>query len=86
MPDVSTHHQRIGRTGGLISYATRTPEQEANRAARAAEGRMKRFLDMVPAGITDEAERLKRARALQTAHMQEIGRKSAAKRRKRPLA
>ncbi len=81
MPNPSKHHQQIGRIGGLISYATRTPEQEQNRKERAAAGRMRRFLKMVPASITDEAERLRRARALQTAHMQEIGRRSASKRR-----
>jgi hypothetical protein len=31
MPDYSKHHQQIGRIGGLVSAATRTPEQEANR-------------------------------------------------------
>jgi hypothetical protein len=86
MPDYSQHYRQIGRQGGLTSYAVRTPEQEANRAARAAEGRMRRFLEMVPAEITDPAERMKRARALQTAHMQSLARKSGERRRKRPAA
>jgi hypothetical protein len=86
MPDPSKHHQQIGRIGGLISYATRTPEQEAHRKTRAAAGRMRRFLDQVPAEITDESERWRRALLLQTAHMQAIALKSANRRRKRPKA
>lgn len=72
MPDKSTHHQRIGRIGGLTSYALRTPEQEAIRKQAAATGRIRRFLEQVPAEITDPAERLCRAMALQRAHMQRI--------------
>ena len=78
----SHHHQQIGRQGGLTSYATRTPEQEANRKTAAAAGRMRRFLEQVPAEITNEAERMRRALALQRAHMQDIARRSAAKRRR----
>jgi hypothetical protein len=81
MPE-QTRHQRIGRIGGLTSYATRTPEQETNRKQAAAAGRIRRFLEQVPAEITDPAERLRRAIALQTAHMQAIALKSAARRRK----
>jgi hypothetical protein len=83
MPDLSKHHQRIGRQGGLTSYATRTPEQEANRKQAAAAGRMRRFLEMVPDEITDPAERQRRALAHQRAHMQGIAAKSAATRRKK---
>lgn len=83
MPDRSPHHQSIGRIGGLISYATRTPEQEANRKQAAAAGRMRRFLQQVPDEITDPAERMKRALALQRAHMQGIARTSAARRSKK---
>jgi len=78
MPDM----RKLGRIGGLTSYAVRTPEQEAHRKTRAAEGRIRRFLDQVPAEVTDEAERLRRALALQTAHMQRIAQKSAQRRRK----
>lgn len=79
-------HQQIGRQGGLISAATRTPEQEALRKQAAAAGRMRRFLEQVPAVITDPAERMRRAALLQKAHMQDIARKSGDKRRKRPAA
>jgi hypothetical protein len=82
MPDYSQHHRQIGRIGGLISAATRTPEQEANRKAAAAAGRMRRFLDQVPDQITDPIERQRRALLLQKAHMQAIAIKSAAKRSK----
>ena len=47
---------------------------------------MRRFVDMVPAEITDPAERMRKAAALQRAHMQDIARKSADRRRKRPAA
>jgi hypothetical protein len=81
MPD-HTHYQQIGRMGGLISAAVRTPEQEAHRKERAAAGRMKRFLDQIPAAITDPAERWRRAGLLQKAHMQAIAMRSADRRRK----
>ena len=86
MPDYSRHHQQIGRQGGLKSYAVRTPEQEERRKAAAAAGRMRRFLEQVPASVTDPVERAKKAAALQRAHMQDIARKSAANRTKRPAA
>jgi hypothetical protein len=44
---------------------------------------MKRFLDQVPAEITDPIERQRRALLLQKAHMQAIAIKSAATRRRR---
>lgn len=74
--------QRLGRIGGLTSAAVRTAEQEAHRKARAAEGRMKRYLDQVPAEVTDEQERWRRAHLLQRAHMQRIAMTSAVRRRK----
>ncbi|WP_433369077.1 hypothetical protein ACQPZX_42780 [Actinoplanes sp. CA-142083] len=77
----ATHHQKIGRIGGLVSAATRTPEQEAHRKERAAAGRMKRYLDQIPADVTDPAERMRRASLLQTAHMQKIALVSARRRR-----
>lgn len=85
MAEKSTH-QQYGRIGGLISAATRTPEQEAHRKQAAAAGRMRRFLEQVPDVITDPAERMHRAALLQKAHMQAIARKSAAKRTKRAVA
>jgi hypothetical protein len=78
MPDM----KKIGRIGGLTSAAVRTPEQEARRAAAAAAGRMRRFLEQVPAEVTDEDERMRRAGLLQRAHMQTIALKSAARRKK----
>lgn len=82
MSEKSTHHQGIGRIGGLTSYAVRTPAQEANRKQAAAAGRIRRFLEQIPAEITDENERMRRALALQRAHMQAIALKSADRRRK----
>jgi hypothetical protein len=79
---VTSHHQRIGRIGGLTSYAVRTPEQEANRKQAAAAGRMRRFLEQVPAHVTDAQERMAKALVLQRAHMQAIANKSAQRRRK----
>jgi hypothetical protein len=75
--------QQRGRIGGLTSYAVRTPEQEQRRKEAAAAGRMARFLEQVPAEITDPAERQRKAVALQRAHMQGIAAKSADRRRKR---
>lgn len=79
---MTTDAQRWGRIGGLTSYATRTPEQEQRRKEAAAAGRMRRFLAQVPDEITDEQERMRRASALQKAHMQAL----AAKRAKRARA
>jgi hypothetical protein len=81
MPDTAA--QRRGRIGGLTSAAVRTPEQEARRKAAAKAGRMRRFLEAVPAEITDERERWARALLLQTAHMQRIANTSANRRRKK---
>lgn len=76
----------IGRIGGLTSYATRTPEQEQRRKEAAAAGRMRRFLEAVPAEITDPVERQRKALALQRAHMQAIAAKSARSPRRRRKA
>jgi hypothetical protein len=83
MPDLSKHHQRIGRIG---AHQLRHPHPRTggHRKQAAAAGRMRRFLEMVPAEITDPAERQRRALALQKAHMQGIAAKSAATRRKKP--
>jgi hypothetical protein len=43
---------------------------------------MRRFLEQVPAEVTDPAERMRRALLLQRAHMQRIAKKSADARRK----
>jgi hypothetical protein len=82
MPEKSAFHVSIGREGGLKSYATRTPEQEQRRKEAAAAGRMRRFLEQVPAHVTDPIERAQKAAALQKAHMQSIARRSAVRRRR----
>ncbi len=74
------HHQQAGRIGGLTRAALQTNEDY--RKQRAAEGRMRRFLNQVPAHITDPAERMKSAELLQRAEMTRIAKKSAANRRK----
>lgn len=84
MAEQSKHHQQAGRIGGLTRAARGTNEQ--HRKDRAAEGRMKRYLDQIPAEVTDEGERMRRALLLQKAHMSRIAMKSAATRRKRPAA
>ena len=80
MPDFSTHHRSAGRIGGLTRAALGTNEEF--RKQRAAEGRMRRFLDQVPADVTDPVERTKRALLLQRAEMTRIAQKSAERRRK----
>lgn len=76
-----TAQQKGGRIGGLTRAARGTNEQY--RKDRAAEGRMRRFLEMVPAEVTDEAERWQRALLFQRAHMSSIAKKSADRRTKR---
>lgn len=80
MPDYSQHHKRAGAIGGLTRAALGTNEEY--RKQRAAEGRMRRFLDMLPAEVTDPIERARRAELLQRAHMTRIAKKSADARRK----
>lgn len=80
MPDYSKHHQQAGAIGGLVRAARKTNEDY--RKARAAEGRMRRFLAQVPDEITDPVERMKSAQLLQRAHMKRIAKKSAESRRK----
>jgi len=80
MPEHSTHHRSAGRIGGLTRAARKTNEE--HRKQRAAEGRMRRFLQQVPAEITDPAERMRSAQLLQRAEMTRIAQKSAALRRK----
>lgn len=75
-----TRQQAAGRIGGLTRAALGTNEE--HRKQRAAEGRMKRFLDQIPAEITDEDERMRRALLLQRAHMVRIAQTSARRRRK----
>jgi hypothetical protein len=80
MPDYSNHHQLAGRIGGLTRAARGTNEQ--HRKDRAKAGFMARFYAQIPAEITDEAERTRRAVLLMRAHMAGIAKKSADIRRK----
>jgi hypothetical protein len=80
MPKPSKHHQQAGHIGGLVSRGQRTNED--HRKERAAEGRMRRYLDQVPDHVTDPVERSKCAELLQRAHMSRIAKTSADRRRK----
>ena len=80
MADFSNHHSLAGRIGGLRRAALGTNED--HRKERAKAGFMQRFLDQVPADITDDVERARRAQLLLRAHMAGITKKSADKRRK----
>lgn len=80
MADYSNHHSLAGRIGGLTRSALKTNEE--HRKARAKAGFMRRFLDQIPADITDEVERARCAQLLLRAHMAGIAKKSADKRRK----
>jgi len=64
---MTTSHAQHGAIGGLTRAATAATRQEITQAARDAQ--WQKFLDQVPAGITDQAERQRRARvAAQGAH------------------
>lgn len=80
MPDYSRHHQQVGRIGGLTRAALGTNEEGRKAAAQAA--RMKRYLDKVPADVTDPDERARRAHLLLRADMSNLGRRSGIARRK----
>lgn len=80
MADHTGHHKLAGAIGGLTRAALKTNEDY--RKQQAAEGRMRRFLEMVPAEITNPIERQRSAELLQRAHMSRIAKKSADLRRK----
>jgi hypothetical protein len=80
MPDYSNHHRLAGRIGGLTRAARGTNEE--HRKSRAKAGFMARFYAQVPAHITDDVERARRADLLMRAHMAGISKRSADTRRK----
>lgn len=80
MADYSKHHARAGKIGGLTRAALKTNEE--GRKAAAAEGRMRRFFEQVPAHITDPVERAQAAQLLQRAHMSSLAKRSAERRAK----
>ncbi|TDC25946.1 hypothetical protein E1211_30540 [Micromonospora sp. 15K316] len=80
MAEATTHHQQIGRIGGLRRAALRTNEEGRKAAAQAA--RMARYDAQVPADITDETERARIRALLLRADMAELARRSAVKRRR----
>lgn len=67
-----------GRIGGLTRAATAASPSEITATARAAG--WQKFLDQVPAEITDPAERQRRAELLRKAHMSRLSLKAAAAR------
>lgn len=75
MADYTNHHKQAGKKGGIIRGVLKTNEE--SRKAAAAEGRMRRFYEAVPAHITDPVERARAASALQRAHMVGLAKKSA---------
>jgi hypothetical protein len=70
-----------GRIGGLTRAALAPDRQAITQPARDA--RMRRYLDQVPACITDPAERRRRAGLLQRADMVRMSALAAAARRRR---
>jgi hypothetical protein len=75
---MTTSHRQRGAIGGLTRAATAATRQEITQAARDAQ--WQRFLDQVPAGITDPAERQRRAELLRKAHMKRLALKASAAR------
>lgn len=80
MADYSNHHKLAGRQGGLMRAALGTNDE--HRKSRAKQGFMARFYAMVPADITDEAERARSANLFMRAHMASLAKASADRRRK----
>lgn len=80
MADYSKHHARAGKKGGIVRGVLKTNEE--GRKAAAAEGRMRRFFEQVPAHITDPVERAQAAEQLQRAHMVGLAKRSAEQRTK----
>ena len=67
-----------GRIGGLSRAAKAVNPSEMTAAGRAAQ--MQKFLDQVPAEITDPADRMRRAQMLRAAHMSRLALKASAAR------
>lgn len=62
-----TYLSEIRRTAALIGWSQRDPREHGEKVRQ---GRLKMFMNRVdPDGLLDEGERLRRAMALQDAHM-----------------
>lgn len=77
---MSTSYQQRGSIGGLTRAATATTRKEITQATR--DKQWQRFLDQVPAEITDPTERQRRANLLRKAHMRRLSLKASAARSK----
>jgi hypothetical protein len=64
-----------GRIGGLTRAATTPDPRQITQQARHAQ--WQRFLDQIPAEVTDPAERQRRAELLRRAHMASLSLKAA---------
>lgn len=73
-------YQQAGHIGGLISWA-KTVDPRA-RMKPAQEAAFQRFLDAIPAEITDPAERIRRAEMLRRARMTQLSMRAASARRR----
>lgn len=73
--------QQRGRIGGLTRAATADSTRDITAAANSANA--KRYLDAVPASITDEAERERRAALLRRADMIRLSAKAAEARKRK---
>lgn len=76
---MSDSHRQRGAIGGLTRAAT-AARQEITQAAR--DKQWQKFLDQVPAEVTDPAERQRRAELLRKAHMRRLALKASAARTK----
>jgi hypothetical protein len=77
---MSESHRQRGAIGGLTRAATAATRAEITQAAR--DKQWQKFLDQVPAEITDPAERQRRAELLRRAHMKRLALKASAARSK----
>jgi hypothetical protein len=79
---ISRFFAEAGRAGGRATAASAADRRSITKAARA--GRWQRYLDRVPAGVTDPDERARQATELRRADMTRISHMAADARRKRP--
>lgn len=80
MPRSRENARLSGSIGGLMRAATAPSRSEITRRARDA--LWQRFLDQVPAEITDPAERQRRAELIRAAHMRRLSLKASIARAK----
>jgi hypothetical protein len=73
-------YQMAGHIGGLIKSALCVDGKAATKPARDA--RFQKFIDQVPAEITDPAERIRRAEMLRRADMARLSMRAATARRR----